>query len=577
MSVIGATNTVGGVLPSLMKYLMRTASLSLNQVFLVYILSVACSGIGCYYCACDLDEYRAQAKKVLGLPLPRPPQELQLKKRLRSAHEVLRVHWIDHMFFIAALAPFVAMSIVYGTSIGDYATELFKDRDAGERMAALYANMNAGLGVLLTPMLSMVGDKCGHALHLLVVIMTISSLTSTLFVGFATWSAQITVSICCAVSGGAVNLLIQRYTLAYAMPSQIGAVMGVICTYVIILSILITSAFDAVIIDRPLAVPYTILSFIATVIVEAFCVRFFFVVGLPATPVLLPSDESELADPFGCRDINEVAYVTHKSRDEVIKLLSSSSIEDVTGLIQSIDYDRMQEKISDNTDQLKDMCKDSVKPTDTSPGHLRKWPTASTMQEALQSPSSLQSAPSRNSNLSTVPPAHFESSRAVVEEKIMDVARQINSWWMLLFGGYSTACVTVDAPLSITEPLLREYAPFEDPPGSFLGCMLQCVRRKTHQPGGAAQARALNEELVAAVRAGDRATVLAIYEVEDPELLWQAYQDLFDFVPDMDTYENRLEERVPDDEFVDIINRRPALKVVAMKMVALRSKKKLFG
>eukprot|EP00930_Biecheleria_cincta_P043533 TRINITY_DN29882_c0_g1_i2.p1 TRINITY_DN29882_c0_g1~~TRINITY_DN29882_c0_g1_i2.p1 ORF type:complete len:533 (-),score=54.91 TRINITY_DN29882_c0_g1_i2:168-1766(-) len=532
MSVIGATNTVGGVLPSLMKYLMRTASLSLNQVFLVYILSVACSGIGCYYCACDLDEYRAQAKKVLGLPLPRPPQELQLKKRLRSAHEVLRVHWIDHMFFIAALAPFVAMSIVYGTSIGDYATELFKDRDAGERMAALYANMNAGLGVLLTPMLSMVGDKCGHALHLLVVIMTISSLTSTLFVGFATWSAQITVSICCAVSGGAVNLLIQRYTLAYAMPSQIGAVMGVICTYVIILSILITSAFDAVIIDRPLAVPYTILSFIATVIVEAFCVRFFFVVGLPATPVLLPSDESELADPFGCRDINEVAYVTHKSRDEVIKLLSSSSIEDVTGLIQSIDYDRMQEKISDNTDQLKDMCKDSVKPTDTSPGHLRKWPTASTMQEALQSPSSLQSAPSRNSNLSTVPPAHFESSRAVVEE---------------------------------------------DPPGSFLGCMLQCVRRKTHQPGGAAQARALNEELVAAVRAGDRATVLAIYEVEDPELLWQAYQDLFDFVPDMDTYENRLEERVPDDEFVDIINRRPALKVVAMKMVALRSKKKLFG
>lgn len=91
--------------------------------------------------------------------------------------------------------------------------------------------------------------------------------------------------------------------------------------------------------------------------------------------------------------------------------------------------------------------------------------------------------------------------------------------------------------------------------------------------------REFNEKLMEAIDAGNKAEVLTMYETEDTDLLWEAYQDLWDWLSkqEMDDFEERWADVIPDDEFQGLMNRRSALKVLIVKMTSFRMKKAVFG
>merc|ERR1719401_2499539 len=63
-------------------------------------------------------------------------------------------------------------------------------------------------------------------------------------------------------------------------------------------------------------------------------------------PVLLPEDEVEIAEPFGCKTIDEVVYVLHfDSREQLLRELSSTDPHAMAMLMTRIDFARMEEKV----------------------------------------------------------------------------------------------------------------------------------------------------------------------------------------------------------------------------------------
>eukprot|EP00928_Gymnodinium_smaydae_P015671 TRINITY_DN15802_c0_g2_i1.p1 TRINITY_DN15802_c0_g2~~TRINITY_DN15802_c0_g2_i1.p1 ORF type:complete len:321 (-),score=46.09 TRINITY_DN15802_c0_g2_i1:259-1221(-) len=293
-----------------------------------------------------------------------------------------------------------------------------------------------------------------------------------------------------------------------------------------------------------------------------FTIRFI-LVGVPKVPVLLPSDEVELAEPFGCKNLDELVYVTHlESREQLLEILSSTDPKDAAALLQRIDYQRMEEKVAAFKDQ-----------SDKSLIHIEK-PVLSTSLASLETktPSSSNASPMRHDETSGMGvdenAYHFSSVAEVTEVTCVAVTCEseagstrfavTGSPWSAVFG-----CCHAGPLPPYREPLLgskqRESAPKQD--------VL------------AEKAKAVNDRLLAAVRAGDKLAILDVYRREEVDMLWRAYQELSDRLDqaEMEEFEDQWEKTLPDEEFEELIKQRSALKVLVMKMMALRTKKRLLG
>eukprot|EP00746_Dinoflagellata_sp_MGD_P064693 gnl/MRDRNA2_/MRDRNA2_26989_c0_seq1.p1 gnl/MRDRNA2_/MRDRNA2_26989_c0~~gnl/MRDRNA2_/MRDRNA2_26989_c0_seq1.p1 ORF type:complete len:237 (+),score=58.73 gnl/MRDRNA2_/MRDRNA2_26989_c0_seq1:1-711(+) len=124
---------------------------------------------------------------------------------------------------------------------------------------------------------------------------------------------------------------------------------------------------------------------------------------------------------------------------------------------------------------------------------------------------------------------------------------------------------------SATEPLLD--------PDNVIDPARQEAERTRKLAEHARKVRALNEKIMEAINEEDKEGIIRIYETEDIDLLWEAYQDLFEWLSkeEMDSFEEQWEDVVPDEDFRDLMGRRSALKVLVVKMTSFRMKKAVFG
>merc|ERR1711862_1080968 len=97
--------------------------------------------------------------------------------------------------------------------------------------------------------------------------------------------------------------------------------------------------------------------------------------------------------------------------------------------------------------------------------------------------------------------------------------------------------------------------------------------------GGPSKARLLNERLLQLVRDEKREELIRLYKEEDTDLLYAAYVDLFKLL-DNEQFraleketEKLFTDHITEEEVLAILDERPALKVLGMKMFTYRSQK----
>jgi len=255
-------------------------------------------------------------------------------------------------------------------------------------------------------------------------------------------------------------------------------------------------------------------------------------VGFPETPILLPEDEAEIAEPFGCKNLDEVAYVLHMdSKRQLLKELSKTDPKSLATLMGRIDFSRMEDKLG--------ILHDAEHAVDKYIGH-----------ESI-------------ARVMTVGDIDRAASRLGINIRNASTQWNLFSWLSCSSctnDAHSTIMTAVDlSSIVLSEPLLAQ----------------QCEIA----PLGPSRARLLNEQLVRAVRAKDREAVLNFYREEDPNLLYLAYEDLFEMLhkDELDAFEKEWEGLIAEEEFMELTKDRPSLKVAFLKMMAYRTKKAIFG
>ena len=116
------------MLPIVAQAIMHRFGLTLSNIMLTWTVMV----VACIYC-CWLftptqAEYYQQAKKVLGMPLPKPPKKMKPCDMLSRGVKVLRQHRQRHAVSAICLAVGLMLPLMYSALAAPYGTVLFLGR-----------------------------------------------------------------------------------------------------------------------------------------------------------------------------------------------------------------------------------------------------------------------------------------------------------------------------------------------------------------------------------------------------------------------------------------------------------------
>lgn len=346
LALINSTYQASAMLPIVAQAIMHRFGLTLSNIMLTWTVMV----VACIYC-CWLftptqAEYYQQAKKVLGMPLPKPPKKMKPCDMLSRGVKVLRQHRQRHAVSAICLAVGLMLPLMYSALAAPYGTVLFGHKSDGNRLADINVLCTTIVGLALGPSVGNFADIFG--LQAIVVILALLQGMSVGLMGLASWPAQILCAAALVLFMSLWAILITRYILLYSPPNRIGAVNGVFSLGVTLIGMpmqltgfwvtsILPSGLDAY------WLPMFVVGSTGTLGLAAYSI-YFHKFPPPSSPVLLPEDESELAKGFGCRNLEEVCVITHtKTKAELVRKLASAKPEDMRSLIKSFDVKKMME------------------------------------------------------------------------------------------------------------------------------------------------------------------------------------------------------------------------------------------
>jgi len=158
-----------------------------------------------------------------------------------------------------------------------------------------------------------------------------------------TWNMQI---VCCmsgATYNAAVNTYFSKYATYYASPASFGTFTGTLMLFMMVVLFIAAAIFYALggAADPVMSQAFLLISVLGALVQGLFCL-YLQLTGFPDMPAILPEDEAEIAEPFGCETLDEVAYVLHiDSRRELLKEMSKIVANAVANLMSRIDFERM--------------------------------------------------------------------------------------------------------------------------------------------------------------------------------------------------------------------------------------------
>lgn len=549
LTLINATYQVSAFLPLLMEAVMHGFGSSLSMVLLAYACVVGAACVVCWFAVPNQQEYYAQAKSVLGMPLPRPPKNVDFCGMIQKAWAVLRMDTRAHMASGAAMTFAFALPYFYASLATGYGEALFGRKEDGTRLAELCTSSNGIVGLALAPFVGSLADSLG--LKVFLGAMAIILAACTALCGIGSWAAQIVVACLIVLFMALLNLFMSRYILQYAPPNRFGAVQG-LYTMSVMLAAGPVSGIGLSMVDvlprGPDAYrwPMYAQGIAGTIALSLYAVYYHFNPP-PEVPSLLDEDEKEIAKGFRCQSFEEVMEVVRiPTRRDLLKALSNSDPAAMKTLVRSIDPEKMMEVMARRpVEDIAQMMEESPDADEDDDDDI-KTGTAELVEVAVKTEATNPTEPL----LSTRDEANEEPEECVmmgVYTSEDDRQRRHSKF--------------VSDPIEMSE-VLAEGEVVDAPPG-----------------GGQDRVRARADELEAALRTGDKAAVNA-YLLECPidEMLsvslWQE-EHLSD--AEMKAMDKQFSKLVPGSEFAKILRQRPELREVVQQAMKRAIQRRVKG
>lgn len=360
ISLSNSTYQAASLLPLLLGFLMDQLGSSLPITMALYMVMVAFGLLVCHACTPSQTEFYEEAKRVLGMPLPPPPKQIECCSMMRKGNAVIRQNLRDHLFTILLSSLGLTYAMMYQSLAGDYGKTLFGAESDGKRLAQLFASTNALVGGAIAPMGISIIEHCG--IFVLASTLLLCHCGAFATIAVPTWPAQAGTCFCVVAFMALFLCFVMKYLLAYSAPNRIGVVQGLMMAYAMLYNVPILLGYQAWIQMMPntrdrIALPLTAAAAMASISMGGYVLHFC-IVGFPAQPALLPDDEVELARPFGCKDLDEVCYVVRMEgeRPQLLRILSCMDPDAFARLLARVDAERLAEKLAErNVEELAEM------------------------------------------------------------------------------------------------------------------------------------------------------------------------------------------------------------------------------
>lgn len=517
ISLGNASYQAASLLPMLLQFLMQSLDFSLSSALASYMAAVAIAACVCHVHTPVQAEFFAEAKRALGIPLPPPPKAIDCLGVLRRGNEVLWRRFRDHRWVIFASSLGICCGMNYSSLSGDYGSKLFGSPDDGEHLADLYAVMNAVVGGAIAPLGIIFIDSLG--IMSLIITLVVMNAGTFAFIAQPSWLAQAVVCFC-SVGDMAVYLtFVTKYILIYAPPNRMGVVQGLLFAYALLFNAPIMLSFQQWMDMMPdgverFSLPLFVASGLGLLGSSVYAVRSY-LVGFPELPELLPEDEIELAKPFGCRNLDEVCYVTHThDRHELLRALARGNVDAIRALVARVDADRMAEKLAD-----------------MDPEDLAELVEAGPEAEEVDAEVELTEPYAENATLD-----YEACERGQLAEEMIDVAEAASTAPSSGLGGAGSDAEAPD------------------------------------------RLRAESERVIGLIRAGDREAVKEAFLSVPVEDLWNSIVIMEERLDERerDAIERDFDRLIPPREFAALLRQRRELKTVVARM-AKRKVRKMLG
>eukprot|EP00931_Biecheleriopsis_adriatica_P010294 TRINITY_DN111382_c0_g1_i1.p1 TRINITY_DN111382_c0_g1~~TRINITY_DN111382_c0_g1_i1.p1 ORF type:complete len:710 (-),score=134.03 TRINITY_DN111382_c0_g1_i1:44-2173(-) len=549
IALMNATYSIGAVNANAVQLFMRWSRSDLSGGMVLVLSAEIIATVGCSVTVPSHAEYLAKAKEALGMPLPKP-KTTSICSTLRNSVRVLQEHWHTHVMAVLALGFSISAAMMYSSLAGEYAKVLFRDASMTGDLPAVITSATTIIGGIASPALCFVIGKLSDETQLMLFVFTWSQVLAASTVSAASWNAQVVSSCSSALVQAFAGIFFTKYASHYASPAAFATVAGVLMVSAMVPILGGVVLFYAMGggADAGMVQGMTALSAIGAGSMGMFNLHLTRT-GLPDMPVVLPEDEAEMAEPFGCKTLDEVVEVLHmESRQALLKELSRNDVNVLPELLSRIDFTLMEAKLglsTVHTEVNETICGDESGRND-----VRRQHSVDT-SDAL--PADSHAAVSVSHEKDIFP----QGDNAAVTEEVLQKPAVCREGWDLF--GILNCCEAPGQLESLKEPLLARQEPI-------------LVEEK-------GLSRALDERILNAVQEGRREEVLAIYASERHELLLTAYQNLFDQLSkeEMNNFEAQWEDLDVEDDLMALSRQRPELKMVFMKMMAYRVQKNLLG
>eukprot|EP00927_Polykrikos_kofoidii_P038987 TRINITY_DN33431_c0_g1_i1.p1 TRINITY_DN33431_c0_g1~~TRINITY_DN33431_c0_g1_i1.p1 ORF type:complete len:798 (-),score=133.80 TRINITY_DN33431_c0_g1_i1:30-2423(-) len=637
------TYQIASILPILFTSCMRlTGATFLHMLFALMTFCV----FGIFVChafAPSREEYYTEARRALGIPIPKP-KPITILGAGKQGCQMLGFNKLDHALFASGLGLAYGGILVYTTNLGDYSAYLLDSDDARYSMPQLFSLVNAVVGSCVLPLLTFVIDMFSYSSEAMIVLSFASMCGVSIFVDNPSFEAQSLCIGCASFFSSSVQVIASKYVIKYVAPTVVATATAVLCFFLVPFMCPSYAVFSWMGGDDVQKMPYalSVTNWFGSLMFLGFCVHLI-VKGFPEFPSMLPADEAQMAEPFGCKTIDEVMYVLHMDcKKELLKQMSSTNPKDLAALLARIDFERMEnhnrtgccnesvgceevctERRSSVTVALSDQKGDEPPSpermaTDVEEGFGRGEERDTLGQSApLVAPSFNFDDKDDYKDKDVRPLEALRASRPSAPGRMMpplltycDVSCG-NSHSPLtchlrghsiaeLFGciapcrtrqGNNTAVEIIPHDTFVNQaPVITPMADFLEQPllgfesdrDGNNGDSVQEVYPASLPSAESVTSveRQFNHRLVAAVREKDGDKVLSLYANEpDVDLLYRAFVDLYDlFDKDaLDAFNLDWEALTDEAAYEELVARRPALKMVFLKMMAYRTRRNVFG
>lgn len=430
LSLFSAILPISALFPVVIKFLMIRIGGTLATWLALWGCLLLVTAYICWVYIPSQQEYYNTAKRVLGMPLPKPPKDVQ--KMIVQGLELLRLDAGSHIVCGLGMGICFSFCVIYQSMAEPFGEALFGHKSDGDEVASLYVELNGAYGLLVAPLVGTIADRLG--VSILVFLLAISQLVILGTVYFASWSSQVICMSCMVLYVLLFTILIQRILLIYAPPNRFGAVSGVFFTIMTLLVIMPTVIGTAVAITSlPPSIDAYRLPYMVASALGAFSMLIFALDYRlhppPETPHLISDDEQQLSKDFGCENLDEVAYVVHAaSRKEVLHKLAKTDATSIRELFTSIDTKRMMEMMDKRSvDRIADMMEEAEESDEEEEEAAKEPPSAKPSGNVPKVPAAIlelkgriESAMNENDSPSL--------RKLFMEEPVSDLDR-VQEWW----------------------------------------------------------------------------------------------------------------------------------------------------